>query len=175
MKLKFRAFLLLVSAVLAIAGCGSSDDASTPAASAGATGSGAATEATQKVAKPKPTGKTISTGSVDPYGKILQDAKGRTIYLFTKEESAASECYGQCADAWPPVLTKGDPVAGGGVKQARLGTTKRRGGGTQVTYNGHPLYYYVDEPPNQVLCQAVDEFGGIWYVIDKSGDAITSS
>ncbi len=123
----------------------------------------------------KADGKKIKLGSVSPFGKILQDSKGRTIYLFTKESSEKSECYGECADAWPPVLTKGDPVAGGGVDAKKLGTTKRKGGGTQVTYNGHPLYYYVDEPANQVLCQAVNEFGGIWYVIDKSGDAITSS
>ncbi len=55
------------------------------------------------------------------------------------------------------------------------GTTKRRGGKLQVTYNGHPLYYYVDEDePNEVLCQAVEEFGGIWYVVDRKGNAVTS-
>lgn len=42
-----------------------------------------------------------------------------------------------------------------------------------MVYNGHPLYYYVSEGPNEVLCQGVDEFGGLWLVVDpSSGDAI---
>ena len=120
-------------------------------------------------------GKKLKIGSTE-FGKILQDSRGRTLYLFTKESGKKSECYGDCARAWPPLITKGKPRAGNGVKQSLLGTTKRRDGKTQVTYNGHPLYYYVDEDePNEVLCQAVPEFGGIWYVVDSRGRAITKS
>jgi predicted lipoprotein with Yx(FWY)xxD motif len=124
--------------------------------------------------KPKPTGIKIKTGETS-YGRILQDGRGHTIYLFTKEKSKRSRCFGDCAKAWPPVYTKGTPRAsGGGVKQSRLGTTKH-GKRTQATYNGHPLYYYVGEDePDEVLCQAVYEFGGYWYVINKAGRAITA-
>lgn len=118
-------------------------------------------------------GKVVKLGNTS-FGRILQDSRGRTLYLFTKEKGKGkSKCYGDCARAWPPLITKGEPRARGGAKQSELGTTKRRDGKLQVTYNGHPLYYYVDEDePNEVLCQAVDEFGGIWYVVDKNGKAI---
>lgn len=119
---------------------------------------------------------TISLGKVSPYGTILQDGRGRTIYLFTKEKTSKSECYDECAEAWPPVTTKSEASAGSGVSESKLGTTKRTDGTTQVTYNDHPLYFYRGETKaDQVLCQAVDEFGGIWYVVDKNGDAITKS
>ncbi|MBJ7459257.1 MAG: hypothetical protein JHD02_08735 [Thermoleophilaceae bacterium] len=117
-------------------------------------------------------GKRVKTGKTS-FGTILQDSRGRTLYLFTKERSKYSKCYGECAKAWPPLLTTSDPVATGGAIQSKLGTTRRRGGKTQVTYNGHPLYYYVDEDePNEVLCQNVSEFGGKWYVVNRQGNAI---
>jgi predicted lipoprotein with Yx(FWY)xxD motif len=108
------------------------------------------------------------------YGTVLFDGKGRSIYLFTKEKGTKSRCYGDCARAWPPVLTKGKPRAGAGVDAAKLGRTTRRSGKRQVTYNGHPLYYYVsDTAPGEITCQDVFEFGGTWYLVAPSGDAVT--
>jgi predicted lipoprotein with Yx(FWY)xxD motif len=89
--------------------------------------------------------------------------------MFGREGSSRPECYGACAKAWPPVLTGGKPVAGKGVRGRRLGTTKRRGGERQVTMNGRPLYYYVDDAPGRVLCHNVDEFGGLWRVVRPDG------
>ncbi len=118
-------------------------------------------------------GKRVKTGKTR-FGTILQDSRGRSLYLFTKERSKYSNCYGECAKEWPPLLTTSDPVAIGGAKQSELGTTRRRGGKTQVTYNGHPLYYFVaEDEANEVLCQNVYEFGGKWYVVNRNGDAIT--
>jgi predicted lipoprotein with Yx(FWY)xxD motif len=118
-------------------------------------------------------GKRVKTGKTR-YGTILQDSKGRTLYLFTRDRGKWSNCYGECARVWPPLMTSGSPVALKGAKQSELGTTKRRSGKSQVTYNGHPLYYYVGEDePNEVLCQAVYEFDGWWYVVNKDGKAIT--
>jgi predicted lipoprotein with Yx(FWY)xxD motif len=118
-------------------------------------------------------GKRIKTGSTR-FGTILQDARARSLYLFTKEGGSSSKCYGACAREWPPVLTANDPVATGAVKQGKLGTTRRRSGKLQVTYNGHPLYYFVaEDEANEVLCQNVYEFGGKWYVVNKNGNAIT--
>jgi predicted lipoprotein with Yx(FWY)xxD motif len=106
------------------------------------------------------------------FGKILTDSDGRTLYLFDKETSDRSRCFGACAEAWPPFFTKGDPQAGSGAKDELLGTTDHEGE-TQVTYNGHPLYYYEgDTQPGQVLCQGVDEFGGLWLVVDPDGNPI---
>lgn len=183
-----RAKTILALAAISIlglvaVGCGGDSDSPEPqsaapaaAESTGSTGAAMKEESEMKPAKPKRKSgqKEISTGKVSPYGTILQDGRGHTIYLFTKEKSSKSECYDACAAAWPPVLTKNTPFAGKGVSQSKLGTTRRSDGKRQVTYNGHPLYYYVDErEPDLVLCQAVPEFGGIWYVMDKRGNAIT--
>ena len=70
------------------------------------------------------------------------------------------------------MLTKGDPGAGDGVEAKLLGTTERDDGSTQVTYRGHPLYYYVDDPAGEVLCHNVDEFGGRWLVVEPSGTPV---
>lgn len=117
-------------------------------------------------------GKRVRVGKTR-FGRILQDSRGRTLYLFTRDKRKKSRCYGDCARAWPPLITEGKPVAIRGAKQSELGTVRRGGGKRQVTYNGHPLYYYVDEDePNEVLCQAVTEYGGVWYVVDRNGNAI---
>lgn len=103
------------------------------------------------------------------YGPVIADRRGEAFYLFDKESSKRSRCYGACARAWPPVLTKGRPRAGKGVKAKLLGTTRRRNGKLQATYAGHPLYYYVDDSPGNILCQNVEEFGGLWLVVKPSG------
>ena len=112
------------------------------------------------------------TARTSQYGSILTDGTNRTIYLFTRDGSSASACYGSCAAAWPPVLTIGSPRRTGGLTAA-LGTTRRRDGTAQVTYNGHPLYYYIrDIKPGQILCQNVAEFGGTWLVVSPRGTPI---
>jgi predicted lipoprotein with Yx(FWY)xxD motif len=103
------------------------------------------------------------------YGQMLFDRRGQAIYLFDKETTSRPECYGACATAWPPVLTKGPPVADGLVRADLLGTTDRRDGSTQVTYAGRPLYYYAHERPHEVLCHNVTGFGGLWLVVTPSG------
>jgi predicted lipoprotein with Yx(FWY)xxD motif len=105
------------------------------------------------------------------FGGVIADGKGEAFYLFDKEDSKKPRCYGACAQVWPPALTKGKPVAGNGVKQSLLGTTKRRNGKLQVTYGGHPLYYYVDDSPGTILCHDVAEFGGLWLVVKPDGEA----
>ena len=105
------------------------------------------------------------------FGRVIADGRGEAFYLFDKEDTKKPECYGACAKAWPPVLTKGKPVAAGGVKQSLLGTTKRKNGKLQVTYAGQPLYYYVDDSPGTILCHGVAEFGGLWLVVEPDGEA----
>jgi predicted lipoprotein with Yx(FWY)xxD motif len=116
------------------------------------------------------------------FGQILADRDGYALYLFTRDQDEApaggaekSRCYGHCAKAWPVLEKRGKLRAGAGLEDDLLGTTKRRNGGTQVTYNGHPLYYYVgDRKPEQVLCQDVQEFGGRWYVVTADGEPVPS-
>ena len=99
------------------------------------------------------------------YGRILFDRSGRALYLFTRERSHTPRCYGDCTRSWPPFLAKGHVT-----RRRFVGTTGRRDGSRQVTYRGHPLYYYIgDRRPGQILCQGVVEFGGTWLVVAPSG------
>jgi predicted lipoprotein with Yx(FWY)xxD motif len=107
------------------------------------------------------------------YGRIIVDAGGLTLYAFTKDERGKSRCYGSCAAAWPPLLTKSKPEALAGARSKRLGTTKRRDGSTQVTYGGSPLYYYIGEnAPGEIFCQNVFQYGGLWLLVNRGGDPI---
>jgi predicted lipoprotein with Yx(FWY)xxD motif len=108
-----------------------------------------------------------------PLGRILVDSKGITLYDFPPDRGTSSVCYGACAALWPPLITKGKPGAGPGVRASLLGTTKRKDGKLEVTYNGHPLYYFVtDRKPGQTTGQGVNQFGGPWWVISPEGKEI---
>lgn len=120
-------------------------------------------------ATPQATGTVITTGDSE-FGTMLFDEKNQAIYIWEVEESTTPECYGDCAEAWPPVLTDGKPQAAEGVEQSLLGTTERNDGSTQVTYNGHPLYYYAHEGPGEVKCHNVSTHGGLWWVIQPNGN-----
>jgi predicted lipoprotein with Yx(FWY)xxD motif len=102
------------------------------------------------------------------FGRVLFDGEGYALYMFTRD-SRRSKCNGDCAAAWPPLRARGKLLGGKGVKNHLLGKVKRRDGTKQVTYKGHPLYNYVDDPLGVVLCQNVEEFGGLWYVVKRSG------
>lgn len=107
------------------------------------------------------------------YGKYLTDEDGRALYLFTADSKGISSCYDACAQAWPPVVTDGAPEAGAGIRNKVLGTVKRRDGQTQVTYHGHPLYYYVkDKGSGSTAGQDVDGFGGEWYLVSPAGKKV---
>jgi predicted lipoprotein with Yx(FWY)xxD motif len=163
-------------AALALGACGStaasrSATAPTSAAHASASASANPTRA-RATAQHGNAGIHISVRS-SQYGRVLRDGSDRAIYLFTHDRSTPSTCYGACATAWPPVLTKGAPAAGSGLSARLLGTTSRRDGTLQVTYGGHPLYYYVSDKPGQILCQNAEEFGGTWLVVSPRGTAVT--
>lgn len=106
------------------------------------------------------------------YGRVLMNGGGKALYLFSKDRKGPSECYGGCAEAWPPFLTKGKPVAGKGASSRKLGTTVRDDGRRQVTYGGHPVYFYVHDSPGNILCQDVFEYGGRWLLVKASGKAL---
>jgi predicted lipoprotein with Yx(FWY)xxD motif len=109
-------------------------------------------------------------------GKVLATSSGRTLYLFVKDKHGKSACYGQCATYWPPLMKKGALRAGPGVKAKLLGTTKRKNGKPQVKYNGHPVYLYkLDSGSGQVSGQGQNFFGGKWFVISASGQAIKAA
>lgn len=106
-------------------------------------------------------------------GRILVDSKGITLYDFVQDRGTTSTCYGACAALWPPLLTTGKPIAGTGVRASLLGTTKRKDGRLEVTYGGHPLYYFVtDRKPGQTTGQGINQFGAPWWVISPAGKEI---
>ncbi len=115
----------------------------------------------------EPGTKVIAAAS--DFGTILFDTTGQAIYLFDVETTTEPRCYKACADAWPPVLTDGAPLAGHAVKQSLLGTTERTDGMTQVTYGGHPLYFYAHEGKHEVKCHDVFLNGGNWYAVQPDG------
>ena len=115
--------------------------------------------------------RTTITVRSSRYGRVLFDGKGRVLYAFTRDRrNGGSRCYGRCARAWPVYfVTKRQLRAGKGVRRSLLGTTRRRDGRVQATYNGWPLYYYVDDGRGEIKCQNVDEFGGTWLVVRPNG------
>ena len=105
-------------------------------------------------------------------GKVLATSSGRTLYLFMVDKHGRSACYGQCATYWPPLMKKGKLRAGAGVKAMLLGTTKRKNGTRQVTYNGHPVYLFkLDKGAGQVAGQRQNFFGGRWFAVSAAGGA----
>jgi predicted lipoprotein with Yx(FWY)xxD motif len=107
-------------------------------------------------------------------GKVLVAANGHTLYLFTADKGKKSTCYGQCAGYWPPLFAA-KPNVGAGLKASLLGTTKRKDGKLQVTYAGHPLYFFAqDKKAGQVKGQGFVHFGGSWWVVSAAGRKITS-
>jgi predicted lipoprotein with Yx(FWY)xxD motif len=149
------------------AGCGSSDSSAKddPVVSAP---SGAAPTASTAAAR----GPRLKIVDSD-YGRILANGRGRALYLFTADHGKASNCSGDCATAWPPYIVKRQPAAGPGTKPGLIGTLRRSDRKLQATYAGDPVYFYEgDDEPGEVLCQAVNEFGGYWYVLRGSGRAV---
>src|SRR5262245_14710556 len=106
-------------------------------------------------------------------GRVLVGAHGKPLYLWAHDRSARSTCYGDCAEYWPPLITRARPAAIGGARASLLGTTRRNDGRMQVTYAGHPLYYFVkDARPGQTNGEGLTGFGGRWDPLSASGAAV---
>ena len=168
--------VMLVLTFLAACGDDSGPDVDEPASTSGAT-VGTTEEAPSPTDDPAPSltagpsdqgTRIVASGS--EFGQMLFDSTGQAIYLFDIETTSESRCYDECAEAWPPVLTTGDPMAGPGVEGSLLGTTQRTDGTVQVTYNDHPLYFYAHEGKREVKCHDIFLNGGNWYVVRPDGD-----
>ena len=164
---------------LVVAACSSSSSttSSSPATSSPAAAP-AATQASSQAATGQASGAaTVSLASISGMpAKALVGSNGRTLYLFQADKNGASACTGACAAAWPPDTVTGTPQAGSGVSQALLGTITRPDGTRQVTYNGHPLYYFTaDTAAGTAHGQAVKAFGAEWDVVGVGGGKIDTS
>jgi predicted lipoprotein with Yx(FWY)xxD motif len=142
---------------LAVAGCGGGNATASQAPPTTASGQA----------------RTVNVASTG-LGKVLVDSKGRTIYLFQKDEGTKSACSGECANDWPPVRAKGKATAGDGANAAMVSTTTRSDGAPQVTYNGHPLYLYEgDQKPGDTNGQGLEAFGARWYALTAAGNQVS--
>jgi predicted lipoprotein with Yx(FWY)xxD motif len=151
---------LLAAAGLLVAACGSS--ASNSTSKTNATGSSSAAL-------------RLSTAN-GAAGTYLTDGSGRALYLWKADSGAASSCLGSCAQEWPPLIANAAPSAGTGVQGGHLTTVARPGGGRQVTYKGHPLYYFAgDSGPGKTTGQGSDDFGAKWWLVAPSGAALTKA
>jgi predicted lipoprotein with Yx(FWY)xxD motif len=106
-------------------------------------------------------------------GQVLVNSKGRTIYLFMKDKNGKSACNGNCAGFWPPLISRGKPTVGHGLKASLVGTTMRSNGSRQVTYNRHPLYTFaLDKQGGQTKGEGNLAFGARWYAVSAKGTAV---
>lgn len=175
MKRMTYALCLLIASAIVVAGCGGGDSTGSGGAYAGKGGSSGGTQQTASK-ESSPSIAVVTSAEVGDLGRILVDSEGRTLYDFHKDEhgryvATQSSCYGACAEAWPPLLTGGEPEAEDGPSSTKLGTLKRKDGTLQVTYFGHPLYTYVgDKKPGEANGNDIDQFGAEWYALQPNGE-----
>ncbi len=171
--------MLVVAGLLATA-CGSSSSSS----SAGATSTPSAGNAVASTSSSSSNGPYSSGASAvkvttkhSKDGTILAAGpKELTVYMFAGDKGSKSNCTGACAVAWPPVVAKGSPTASGKASASDVGTAMRAGGVAQVTYKGHPLYYFIkDKDDGDAYGQAKHAFGADWYVLAPSGEKVDNS
>ncbi|HEY2717774.1 MAG TPA: hypothetical protein VGI73_16300 [Solirubrobacterales bacterium] len=174
MNRKIYALALLAAGVLALAAAGCGGGGSTTGSETSAeTDSSAAKESEPVTAAPNAEEGTtfVSLANVNGLGMVLVDSKGMTLYEFEKDQGEESTCYGECAKAWPPLLTEGEPQPSNGADASQLGTTKRKDGTMQVTYAGRPLYGFEgDKAPGEANGNNIDAFGAEWYALTSSGE-----
>jgi len=140
-------------AALALAACGGSTSHSVPTTSDGHAA-------------------TVGVGKTD-LRDVLVDRQGRTLYLFARDAGTTSACTGACAANWPPLRVRGALVIGSGAHPEEVGTTARPDGKRQLTYNGHPLYTFVnDRNPGDTSGEGITAFGGSWFAVSPAGGEI---
>ena len=158
-----------LGATVLVAACGSSGS-STGAAAGTPAGASSSSSSSSGAASGSTVIKTASSSA----GTFLVSGSGRAVYLWVKDTGDMSNCSGACAGAWPPVT--GSATASGGAKASDLGTITRSDGTKQVTYDGHPLYYFSgDSGPGSSTGQGSDSFGAKWWLVAPTGSDVTAS
>jgi predicted lipoprotein with Yx(FWY)xxD motif len=173
-----------VAALALLAGCGSSSKTTSSSAGAASTTSAptpryAPANSTASTTAAGPTGAAgmLIASKHDKLGTVLAAGpKKLTVYLFEADRGAASACSGACAAVWPPVTTSGSPQSSASAVASDLGTITRSDGSRQVTYKGHPLYYFAkDKDAGDAYGQGLKSFGADWYVLAPSGNKVDES
>ena len=153
----------LLAVAVVIAGCGSSSSKSSAAASSAA--SNAASSGAVAIG--------TTSGAVGTY---LTGASGRPLYMWVADTGGRSNCAGQCAKFWPPLVATTMPKVTGAAKAGDLGLITRSDGSKQVTYKGHPLYYFLeDSTAGSFHGQGNNGFGAKWWLVAPTGISITKA
>jgi predicted lipoprotein with Yx(FWY)xxD motif len=158
--MKIPALMAVAAAsLLTLSACGSSSTTASPPSSG--TNANAAAHAA--------TGLHVADTSL---GKVLADAAGRTVYMFSPDSSGTSTCNSTCLQYWPPVAPgKADSTVTG--KVAATATTT---GGKIATVAGWPVYTFSqDQAPGDVKGEGFSDFGGVWYAVSPSGEPVKSA
>jgi predicted lipoprotein with Yx(FWY)xxD motif len=164
----------LITCVFGVAACGGGSSSSSSTGSASSSGGPYAQGANARSTAPSGGSGAVTVKiSKTSLGPILTDGKGRTLYLFEKDKGANSTCFGACAAGWPPLTAGSTPEAAGKVAMSRLSTISRGGTTRQVTYAGHPLYYFIgDKARGQTAGEGLNAFGAEWYALSASGKKV---
>ncbi len=154
--------IVALSVPLLLAACGSSSSGGGSSSSAPSSPSGSVSSSGLKTAKTS-------------LGTVLTNAKGFTLYWFSRDSPSTPKCTGACASAWPPVA--GPVGAASGVSlPGKLATITRSNGSKQETYNGHPLYTFSgDSGPGKTGGNGISGFGGTWHAVTTSGAVAPAS
>jgi predicted lipoprotein with Yx(FWY)xxD motif len=166
------------AAAVLVAACssGTSSSAAAPASSSPASSAPASSAPAASSGSASGSGGTVIKTASSSGNTFLTNGSGRAVYLWTKDTGGMSACSGACAGAWPPVTTTGAATASGSAKASDLGTITRTDGSKQVTYDGHPLYYFSgDSGAGTATGQGSDGFGAKWWLVAPSGSDVTAS
>ncbi len=170
MRIPFSFALATSAMALLVAGCGSSSSSSTTT-SATSPAAGAPAAATTTSAGVVVASKDGKLGTI-----LAAGSKRLTVYLFEADRGASSSCSGACAQVWPPVTSEGAAKAAGAADAAKLGSITRSDGTKQITYNGHPLYFYAkDQDDGDAYGAGIKSFGADWYALAPSGNKVENS
>ena len=182
-----RQALLGLALLVAISGCkqynspttqtSPASSASTPSPTTGATGTPGPAAPSAVPDQPSRTGADLGIANSADYGKYLVDATGKSLYVLQKDSKGASSCYDACSTKWPPLLSPGgtpkalDPS----IQANAIVNIQRTDGNVQVTYQGHPLYHYVEDvSAGQLNGQGVKDQFGEWYLVTPAGKPLES-
>ena len=103
---------------------------------------------------------TIATANTSVGSVVVAAKNGMTLYTFRKDKKDRSNCYNDCAAAWPPFLASASSKASGD-----LGIIKRKDNTLQWTLSGQPLYFWAGDQSRGDATG--DGVGGVWDVIKK--------
>jgi predicted lipoprotein with Yx(FWY)xxD motif len=165
---------LIVGLALTAAACSSAPAASPPRTTLGASNPSDASPTTSSTAGSAAATLAIGSDKAGAVGTVLTGPNGHTLYELTTEHNGKIECTGSCAQIWPPlVVTSGQSPKLATALKGTLGSVKRPEGTTQVTYDGHPLYYYApDSAPGQAKGQGV---GGVWFAVAPGESSMSAT